>query len=260
MSLSNSIKQNIKILILIIISLLFISCGDTNTKVERVPTQYGMLKGVFHKIKPGETLHQLSVSYGVSLEDILEINDLDPNDIVFVGDEIFIPTASKIINKIIVKEKKKKRFKTEKKSIKKRKRAKKRLKRKILLPKIYVNSLLWPVDGVIVSKFGKYGSFHNDGIDIAIIRNTPIKAVLSGEVIYSGFQKGYGNIVIIQHKDKIITIYAHNEKNLVKSGEKVKKNQKIALVGNSGNTERTKLHFEIRKGVKSVNPIYYLKN
>ena len=260
MSLSNSVRQNIKILLLIVISLVFISCSDTNNKLERVPTQYGMLKGVFHKIKPGETLHQLSVSYGISLEDILEINDLDPNDIVFVGDEIFIPTASKIINRIVVKKRKKKIVKIKEKIRKKIKRGKKRVKRKILLPKIYVNSLFWPVDGVVVSKFGKYGSFHNDGIDIAIIRDTPIKAVLSGEVIYSGYQKGYGNIVIIQHKDKIITIYAHNEKNLVKSGEKVKKNQKIALVGNSGNTERTKLHFEIRKGVKSVNPIYYLKN
>ncbi len=235
---------------LLFLLLLLVSCPSSKTQKNTsfVPSSNGMLKGVFHRVEEGETLSQLSINYNVSLEDILEINDLNPNDIVYVDDEIFIPNASRIIHKKIVHKKNKKKNKI------------KIVRKQVEIKGLNKNSLPWPVDGVLISKFSKNKKYYNDGIDIAIRNSTPIKLVLDGEIIFSGYQKGYGNIVIAQHKNKIITIYAHNKKNLVKTGQKLKRGHSIALVGSSGNSKRSKLHFEIRKGVKALDPLIYLKD
>ncbi len=121
-----------------------------------------------------------------------------------------------------------------------------------------------PVDGKISSTFGwrqdpflKEIRWHN-GVDIAAPKGSPIKSVTQGEVIFSGEKHGYGNVVIIQGKNGIKTIYAHNEKNLVKQGDKVKKGDVIALVGNTGRATGPHLHFELRINDKPVDPINFL--
>ncbi len=133
---------------------------------------------------------------------------------------------------------------------------------KISLPK----TLSLPVNGEITSKFGLRidpidgKKRHHNGIDIAVPEGTNIHPVSPGKVIYSGYSKGYGNCVIVEHEDGIQTIYAHNSKNLVKVGDKVSKETVIALSGSTGRTTGPHLHFEVRKEGKPVNPLVMLNN
>lgn len=118
--------------------------------------------------------------------------------------------------------------------------------------------LLWPVEGNITSRFGpRRGSTH-DGLDIAAPLGTPILAAASGEVIYSGALRGYGNLVILRHREGYATVYAHTQKNLVKEGERVRRGQAIARVGQTGRASGPHLHFEIRKDNLARNPLRYL--
>jgi murein DD-endopeptidase MepM/ murein hydrolase activator NlpD len=119
--------------------------------------------------------------------------------------------------------------------------------------KISKNSLPMPVDGK-VSKNGR-------GITIATDCGKPVRAVNSGRVIYSGGDlKAYGNMIIVDHGD-FISIYAYNEKNLVKRGDSVSSGQQIALVGRKNEGEECMLYFELRskEGVP-LDPTEYIRN
>ncbi len=96
------------------------------------------------------------------------------------------------------------------------------------------------------------------GIDIAAPIGTPIYAVEKGAVIFSGRQQGYGNVIMIQHDEETITVYAHNEVNLAREGDSVKQGQPIAKVGNTGRSSGAHLHFEIRLKTKAQNPRHFL--
>ncbi len=118
--------------------------------------------------------------------------------------------------------------------------------------------------GYISSKFGMRIDpftgkkiFHN-GVDIASKRGTPINAVGSGIVIFSGTKSGYGKVVKVQHGNGFVTIYAHNHELMVKFGDYVTKGQKIATVGSTGRSTGPHLHFEVQLDGKTVNPVNYL--
>jgi len=119
---------------------------------------------------------------------------------------------------------------------------------------------LWPVEGEIVSRFGaKKGGLHNDGINIAAPAGTNVIAAENGVVAYAGNElRGFGNLLLVRHADGWITAYAHNEKLLVRQGDKVTRGQPIARVGQSGNVASPQLHFEIRKGTDPVDPLPHL--
>ncbi|MBI5286834.1 MAG: M23 family metallopeptidase, partial [Deltaproteobacteria bacterium] len=118
---------------------------------------------------------------------------------------------------------------------------------------------IWPVKGEVVSPFGIRGRIKHDGIDIAAMAGTPVLAGDDGEVMYSANTvRGYGNMIIIKHHGNFFTIYAHNEENLVKVGDMVKKGDVIAKVGNTGNTSGYHLHFEIRNSGRPRNPLFFL--
>lgn len=118
----------------------------------------------------------------------------------------------------------------------------------------------WPLQGKIISRFGaKNGGQHNDGINIAAKEGAKVYAADNGTVAYAGNElKGFGNLLLIRHADGWITAYAHNEKLLVKKGDKVTRGQPIALVGATGNVDSPQLHFEIRRGSDPVDPLQHL--
>jgi peptidase M23B len=122
------------------------------------------------------------------------------------------------------------------------------------------SKFVWPVRGSVVSSFGTIGKGrNNDGINIKAARGTAVKAADGGTVAYAGNElKGFGNLILIKHYDGWITAYAHNEKLLVKKGQKVARGEKIAAVGSTGGVSSPQLHFEIRRGKKPVNPKSYL--
>jgi murein DD-endopeptidase MepM/ murein hydrolase activator NlpD len=119
---------------------------------------------------------------------------------------------------------------------------------------------LWPVHGRVISGFGTTADGgHNDGINIAAPAGTPVLAAEAGEVAYAGNElKGYGNLILVKHRDGFVTAYANNAELLVKRGDKVLRGQPIARVGATGAVAEPQLHFEIRKGTQAVDPTDYL--
>lgn len=114
---------------------------------------------------------------------------------------------------------------------------------------------MWPAEGPLLGRFGAAGG---KGIDIAGERNTPVIAIAPGKVVYSGSGlRGYGRLLIVKHADEYLSAYAHNESILVKEGDTVAAGQKIALMGDS-DADRVKLHFEIRRYGKPLDPLNYL--
>jgi len=114
---------------------------------------------------------------------------------------------------------------------------------------------IWPVNGKVIDRFDEK---RNKGIGIAAKEGDPVVASADGQVVYSGSGlRGYGNLVILKHNDDFISAYAHNRQILVKQGQVVKKGQRIAEVGKTDATQ-PKLHFEIRRQGKPVDPLAYL--
>lgn len=114
---------------------------------------------------------------------------------------------------------------------------------------------IWPGNGAVIAGFDEV---KNKGLDLNGTAGDPVLAVAEGKVVYAGSGlRGYGNLVIIKHDNTYLTAYAHNQTLLVKEDQSVKKGQKIAEMGNS-DADRVKLHFEVRKQGKPVDPIKYL--
>ena len=118
----------------------------------------------------------------------------------------------------------------------------------------------WPANGRVITAFGPTtNGQQNDGINIAVPENTPVKAAEDGVVAYAGNElKGYGNLVLVRHPNGYVTAYAHAKELLVKRGDQVKRGQVIARSGQSGNVNAPQLHFEIRKGASPVDPTKFL--
>ncbi|MFZ3072167.1 MAG: M23 family metallopeptidase [Thermodesulfobacteriota bacterium] len=195
-------------------------------------------KGVFHRVGKGETLWRIANAYGVGLQDLAETNNIKDPTQIKTGQRLFIPGKRSLrkVDKSLPEPPPK--------------------NRKVVVEK---GRFAWPVKGVVTSPYGMRNDVMHHGIDIAAPRNTPVRASESGEVVYANDgMRGYGNVVILKHDKDFYTVYAHNEKNLVKAGEKVKKGSAIALVGDTGNAEVYHVHFEVRQGKKTRNPLFFL--
>src|SRR5215510_9741506 len=120
-----------------------------------------------------------------------------------------------------------------------------------------------PVEGQRTSVYGmrQHPIDHEErlhsGMDIAAPAGTPIQAAAAGQVVFSGTQAGYGNVVVIQHEEGYSTLYAHNTANLVSVGTTVSQGQPIAMVGSTGRSTGPHLHFEVRKDGKRLDPVQF---
>ncbi|MCE1114147.1 MULTISPECIES: peptidoglycan DD-metalloendopeptidase family protein [Pseudomonas] len=120
-----------------------------------------------------------------------------------------------------------------------------------------VGGWTWPANGVLIGKFASNGSL-NKGVDIAGDLGQPVFAAADGAVVYAGSGlRGYGELIIIKHSDTYVSAYGHNRRLLVREGQQVKAGQTIAEMGSTG-TDRVKLHFEIRRQGKPVDPLQFL--
>ncbi|MBM3386182.1 MAG: LysM peptidoglycan-binding domain-containing protein [Betaproteobacteria bacterium] len=116
-------------------------------------------------------------------------------------------------------------------------------------------SLAWPANGQVVQGFDES---KNKGIDIGGKAGDPVLAAADGQVVYAGAGlRGYGNLVILKHNNTYLTAYAHNQKLLVKEDQKVRRGDRIAEMGSS-DADRVKLHFEVRRQGKPVDPAKFL--
>jgi murein DD-endopeptidase MepM/ murein hydrolase activator NlpD len=119
-------------------------------------------------------------------------------------------------------------------------------------------ALAWPTEGPVISTFGQRSRGWHAGIDIKAEQGSEIVAAAPGTVLYSGWIRAYGQVVKIQHENGFITLYAHNEKNLVEVGEDIVAGQLIAIVGRTGHARGPHLHFEVRRDGKAYNPLHLL--
>ena len=198
----------------------------------KVPNQ----RGILHKVVKDESLEEIAIRYQVSLEKIIESNGMLDPDTIYTGTELFIPDAK--LNESF---------------------------RKKLIPPPYKPKFVKPTPGRLTSGFGyrihpilKKRRMHK-GIDIVSGYGSNVKAAMGGVVTYSGQMGSYGNLVVIDHQNGFETRYAHNSRLKVKKGEKVRQGQTIALVGNTGRSNGTHLHFEIWKNGEAIDPAHYLK-
>lgn len=124
-------------------------------------------------------------------------------------------------------------------------------------PAVAVSGWQWPVTGKVIELFGeKTSGIVNEGIVIAAPAGTPIQAVQAGSVAFVGKDtKNYGNIVILRHADGDMTSYAHAQSIAVKKGDHVARGAVIAYVGKSGGVKQPQLHFAVREGKESVDPL-----
>jgi murein DD-endopeptidase MepM/ murein hydrolase activator NlpD len=193
-------------------------------------------------VRPGDNLFRIGKAYDVAYEELARVNRIKDVSQIHVGQRIFIPGATRQlpVETITPVE------------------PSPAAPRMPEVPDSSADGFIWPVNGTINSGFGTRGASSHDGIDIGAPEGTPIRAIEKGEVIYSDQLRGYGNIIIVRHTGGFISVYAHNEANLVREGQAVSRGEVIARVGNTGRVTGPHLHFEIRKHNAAQDPLRYL--
>jgi len=121
--------------------------------------------------------------------------------------------------------------------------------------------MVWPANGTVTARFGEWrGSHRHDGIDIGLLRNLRLRAVARGVVRRAGYAagyEGYGKIVVLDLPGPYTALYAHLSSVTVRSGQRVRKGQRLGLAGCTGSCSGTHLHFEVKHAGVSVNPMRF---
>ena len=180
---------------------------------------------IIYYVKNGESLWSISRDYNVKIEAIIAANNITNASKISTGQQLRIPNVPGARSNI--------------------------------------SNFIWPARGRVTSPYGARvlngrKEFHS-GIDIGAPTGTTIVAAESGLVSYSGYMRGYGNVIILSHDRGYSTVYAHCSVRLVKKGQYVKKGSIIGKVGSTGNATGSHLHFEVRLSGKPFNPLSYLK-
>lgn len=125
--------------------------------------------------------------------------------------------------------------------------------------------LPWPTDGRVVAAFGpqvhpRFGTrTYRNGVDIEAAEGHEVTAVLAGQVVYSGWFRGYGNLIIVDHGHELYTLYAHVADIAVKDGDEVRQGQRIGAVGDTGSLAGPRLYFEVRYQGRAQDPEHWLR-
>ncbi|MFK5914557.1 MAG: peptidoglycan DD-metalloendopeptidase family protein [Woeseiaceae bacterium] len=211
-----------------------------------------------HIVKAGETLYSIAFQYGRDHRDIARWNKIGKSYTIFPKQRIrVIPIKTDKSTHKKTSKKTTYRKITSTKSQKQSQNKKHADRRKY---QKYSNRPLvwkWPTKGRVSSTFS-YRDPGRRGIDIVGRKGQPIRAAAAGYVVYTGSGlRGYGNLVIIKHNETFFSAYAHTDNVVVKEKEKVKLGQQIADMSNTS-SDKIKLHFEVRRNGKPVNPLKYL--
>ncbi len=199
------------------------------------------IHGRHYRVKTGDTLYSVARRAGLNYKILARWNRIRPPYTIYIGQKLHLhpPVSTRKPSLKPVKAARRPKSKKIKQNFKK--------KLKVVWQ--------WPLKGVIARNFHQTGA---KGIDIEAPPGTPVRAIGNGSVVYSGTGLvGYGNLVIVKHDEIYLSAYGNNRRLLVKEGQRVKKGQIIAEVG-QGRGRRSLLHFEIRKRGKPVNPLHYL--
>jgi murein DD-endopeptidase MepM/ murein hydrolase activator NlpD len=188
----------------------------------------------YHIVKRGESLWQIARKYKKDMKLLASANNIVNVDCLRVGTRLVIPQEEK-------------------------EDAVPAYARQNL-PSRYKGYWRWPVKGEITSTYGPRGSEFHHGLDIAAEKGERIYPVRAGEVEFSGWLNSiYGRAVIVDHGDGIRTVYAHNSKNLVEEGDRVRISQPIAEIGSTGKSTGPHLHLEVHVDNETIDPLRLLE-
>lgn len=182
------------------------------------------------RVTQGDTLQAIAQHYRITVDELAEANDINLNDPIQVGQILVVPLTSQYTRaRLAVKGGSEK-----------------------------AGRLIWPVQGEVSSDFGRRGWRDHEGIDIRAPKDTKIQAAHDGVVVFSGWKRGYGQTIILEHKS-FRTLYAHCNRLMRRQGERVDRGDVIGLVGRTGNARGYHLHFEYRaRNGEPLNPLDYL--
>ena len=214
-----------------------------------------------HVVARDETLYGISRRYGVGVYELAKANNIGTPYTIRVGQRLRIPGSAGAAPAPAKQRTMVASAPVPKKPVTVGRTPTRTAARVPTPPRRSGKGFIWPVRGKVISNYGaKAKGLHNDGINIAAPRGTAVKVVENGVVAYAGNElRGFGNLLLIKHDGGWITAYAHNDVLNVKRGQKVSKGQTIARVGSTGSVTRPQLHFEMRKGKRTVDPRKYLK-
>lgn len=182
------------------------------------------VKGIIYRVSPGESVDSIARKFEIKKETIMEDNKLENSSELKIDQKLILRGAKPEFS------------------------YQDRLDQKFM----------YPINTRITSYYGpRWGTIH-EGLDFAAPMGSPIRAVSSGRVVYSGWATGYGYVVIIEHQKGLRTLYAHNSKLLVSVGESVGKGEVISRSGNTGNSTGPHLHFEVQVNGRPENPLDYI--
>lgn len=309
-----------KLLCLLLIGVMLLSCSGYPVRSDRS-------RGVYHRVKSGETLYAIAKAYHVNLQDLAEINNISKPEQIEVDSVIFIPDASQVVDDVITaarsqippvelpafdqpvtetktaaapaaprKELPKKETVTD--PSRRREKApvdatakgrttpprttdregapgvsskpestetvdpavkKKETVEKADEIQFDKDRFIWPVKGRVISRFGIQTNRMNfNGIQIAAAAEAAVQAAAAGTVIFSASLKDYGETIIIKHEDNYATVYTHLGTRTVRGEARVKKGDRIAFLGKTGDKGEPYLYFEIRHKNKARNPLFFL--
>jgi lipoprotein NlpD len=217
------------------------------------------VKPGYYSVKPGDTLIRIGLDHGQNWRDIIRWNAIENPNLIEVGQVLRVlpPSAESAPEAVVVKPVASPGSVTSGQEIPANPATAKPPSNAATETTEEAMTFGWPAAGSVQSTFDEA---KNKGIDIAGKLGDSVMAAADGRVVYAGAGlRGYGNLIILKHNNNFLTAYAHNQTLLVREEQSVKKGQKIAEMGNS-ESEQIKLHFEIRKQGKPIDPIKLLPN
>lgn len=212
-----------------------------------------------HVVRPRDTVSRIAVRYGVTRKALIDANRLTHPEQLRVGQRIVVPGAQmaagekpvKLIDAVLANG-----------DVLLVRAGPRKVPTRFYMAEPGMDSqgmeFAWPVDGQVISPFGRRQRGWHAGMDIKAEIGAPILAAAPGTVISSGQERAYGRVIRVEHEGGFVTVYAHNLENLVEVGDRVTVGTIIGTVGRSGRVTGPHLHFEIRHDGMVYNPLHLL--
>jgi murein DD-endopeptidase MepM/ murein hydrolase activator NlpD len=225
-------KLSARILIFALAAMLVEGCFSSRPAMAPLDSGTPPVPPLTHTVQPGETIYHIARVYAVSPERLMAANGLSNPRQLEVGQILVIPSNRRTAS----------------------------IGPLFSWPVSRANrQFAWPVtSGLVSSPFGMRNGVMHHGVDIVAQPGTAVLAADDGRVIFAGHLHGYGNAVILQHSGGYVTVYGHNQRNLVRYGATVARGQEIAELGSTGRATGPNLHFEVRFQGQPQNPLAYL--
>lgn len=246
--------------IIMFILVVFFGCSPSRIANIENRVQPPSQKISSHIVSSGETLFAIAWRYGLTVNQLSSINNLSNSDVIYPGQRLALVDGNRAVltnrdhspgpTRSQSRSRQNYGYRQENTPVK---------NTSVGIPPSSNKRITWrwPHKGRVVTNFGD-GRHKSQGLDIKGKKGDPIKAAASGRVVFAGSGlRGYGELIIIKHNDLYLSAYGHNNRLHVKEGDFVKVGQHIADLGSTG-ADFDKLHFEIRRDGKPVNPKRYL--